>query len=1212
MKYRNRKNSLIFGLAAFLLLFAVAAWGASLVGDGNMLKRSPGELCSACHRTNTNTPSPGEAGYNQTNWDNAIKMHSAEIDGTCSDTTYKTKTACLAANATNTWTPKKWAANGGWGVSGGKYGQFTCTTCHTAHDTTNIFLIKQIITAPDAPTDNFPGSTVDFRYLTGTAGSAPYVMGDDSDNHTTSTRVCEVCHTITNYHRYDTTAETDKTHNNAVNCASCHEHTKGFFVSCTTCHGASGTSGAPLVASDLVQGADATGSTDPGKHKTHTVDLNMPCTRCHTGYVMPNGEIDLGFDNYGSGGGSYAGATNETYIGRNGTTILTPDNSKSCSNIYCHSQGTAATAPYSAPNVTPTWLLATTLPADCTGCHNGDQNASVTMSSGSHTAHVKDNGIDCEKCHSATVTNSRTIGTPANHDNHFINIAFDPAVNVGGAYDGLTSPMAKVPGSAYGACTNITCHSNGTAIWTGGTGVGNTPTWGSTAGCNACHGNTTYGDWRMAAPLYASGSPKPNAHVYHIDSNTTPDGPQCANCHSATTSDNVSIIAGSTTHTNGVYNVVPGGTYASGDNIGGASTAVSITYLFTGSPTASTCSNVSCHPTGTAGNSTVWSNGYNCTDCHNIDMTSATGYHHAMNNTGVAAGYPTAVPSGDALTGTNAASRNCLMCHVDHNIFSNKINSANPNGANSRAYVLRTSIATAPTTTTGFANSDYATGGGICISCHQNALTKSGTNVKTESGSTTTPVVTDADFSTAAHNYDVPVTMTSGGTFQADCSKCHDAQDGETASFQSGSNKAGVHNSALRRLEASLGITTPADPLGANFCFRCHSTTTDTNPGGGPAKVTAGKDYYGVATMSGVSEVIFTTFQKTYAHPVSTTSGLHHPGDGSAYNDGTLSGANRHVACEDCHNPHAATAAVPLKGATGVTMTNPTTDFAVPTSANYAHAQDASVTVTQPDGTTGINLDYKVCLKCHSDWAYGTTPPTSPSGGFTETNMAQEFNVNNWSYHYVEGDLTASVLPASGTGCNSYGPAIANNTPRTAGSSYGNFNSTWISDMEPTLANLTDAQRRSSKLRCGSCHGPDGADGGVSVPEGPHGSANAFILKVPSGSPYTTWNSSVSYRNNSGSIWCFNCHDPSFTNTGYGRGTQNLHTSRHNGRPCQNCHVAIPHGWMRYKFLRFVDCDSAPYNGTGNTGFHSGVNWKTSGNWTENDCHSHGAVAGCG
>ena len=51
--------------------------------------------------------------------------------------------------------------------------------------------------------------------------------------------------------------------------------------------------------------------------------------------------------------------------------------------------------------------------------------------------------------------------------------------------------------------------------------------WNSAAGtlqCNGCHGNTTYSDYRKGAPLYATGSPKPNAHVLHVDARTTPTG----------------------------------------------------------------------------------------------------------------------------------------------------------------------------------------------------------------------------------------------------------------------------------------------------------------------------------------------------------------------------------------------------------------------------------------------------------------------------------------------------------------------------------------------------------------------------------------------------------------------------------------------------------------------------------------------------------------
>jgi predicted CxxxxCH...CXXCH cytochrome family protein len=873
---------------------------------------------------------------------------------------------------------------------------------------------------------------------------------------------------------------------------------------------------------------------------------------------------------------------------------------KQCSNVYCHSNAKVGTAVEQYAIVT--WGGAA---LDCTSCHDYPPSytngGAGTATANSHPTHVN-SGIGCQKCHNQTTQDGTTIRLdilPTKHVNANTQDVYFDSTNPSGIYN-----------TASKTCSTITCHNDGTAVWTGGTAAGDTPAWGTDAGCGACHGNTMYTDYRKAAPLYTSGSPKPNAHQYHVDTRATPSGEtQCLHCHYATTTTNTTITDPAN-HKNDVYDVVAGSTYPDGDNITGGAVTVTINYTFNGSPSDDTCSNVSCHPTGLAGTKTasvtVWSDNYNCTDCHNIDLTNTTGYHHAMNNT--QSGYPTTVPQGDATTGTNATSRKCTMCHVDHSIFSPRLNASNTTG---RSMLLRTDIATVPTATSGYANSDYVTGGGICISCHQNSLTKD-TSRRASDGTTATVVVTDTDYAGSAHQYTVTSTLHDGSTFNANCSKCHNARNNETTTFQTSANKFALHDSTVRRLFAFLGITTPTDPLEENFCFRCHSQSTDTNPGGGPAKATGGMDYYGVATMSGESEAIYSIFDtKAYTHPVTSISGIHKPGDGSSYNDGSLTGTNRHAECEDCHNPHAATASNPLKGASGVSIANPTTNFTELTSTNYTYVSDASVTVTQPDGTTTINLDYKVCMKCHSNWAYGVStnaPNPTPSATWQQTNMAQEFNVNNWSYHYVEGDLLASVAPDPGTtGCDSFGPSgLANTTPR-ASTTYGSFNSTYIGQMEPTLAGLTDAERRQAKLRCSSCHGVDNASG--TTPEGPHGSSYAFILKVPSGSPYTRWDSTVSERD--GNVWCFNCHDPNFSSTGFMEGTRNLHTRDHNKRPCQYCHVAIPHGWKRYRFLKFVDCDPAPYNATGNTGLKSGINWKTSGNWQENDCHD-AAVAGCG
>src|SRR3989338_2813216 len=158
-------------------------------------------------------------------------------------------------------------------------GDDTCggptNACHNlqVHNATNIYLIREKIKFPDGSTmpSLLTESTVDFRYKSGTAGSAPYVMGDDSDNHTTSTRPCEVCHSLTKHHRYNTSAQTDgKSHNNAIDCNNCHYHEQGFKklgeggAECGTCHSTITT---PMLGND-----------SDGQSKYHMVMQNVDIT----------------------------------------------------------------------------------------------------------------------------------------------------------------------------------------------------------------------------------------------------------------------------------------------------------------------------------------------------------------------------------------------------------------------------------------------------------------------------------------------------------------------------------------------------------------------------------------------------------------------------------------------------------------------------------------------------------------------------------------------------------------------------------------------------------------------------------------------------------------------------------------------------------------------------------------------------------------------
>ncbi|WP_298268738.1 CxxxxCH/CxxCH domain-containing protein [Geobacter sp.] len=846
-----------------------------------------------------------------------------------------------------------------------------------------------------------------------------------------------------------------------------------------------------------------------------------------------------------------------TYTGAAGTTdngFAWSNGNTACTSTYCHSNGAGGSG-----NTAVSWATTASSATNtrCKACHSYTTASGLLISTNKHAKHVDGTtyGFSCAKCHNATTTDGATIADKTKHVNKKKDVVWDGTNSDGSAYVNSST-----------ACANIYCHSQGTTFAQPYTGAGKAPntavTWGGgqTLGCNGCHGNSnsyTTGTYRIAAPLYASGAPKGNAHQLHIDARATQGSaqPQCLNCHGKTTTTNTSIASYSR-HVNEFYNISTAGTYKDGDNVtaaAGSLAAVTYTYNAAGS----TCANVTCHPTGLgdankAATVVAWNNRYNCTDCHKVDIANSTGYHHAMRNySGSYAAYPTAVPQGDATTGTNSNSRLFTMCHVDHNIFSPMLNT---NSA-ARANNLRTNITVAPVagTASTYSNSDYVGtsggSGGICISCHNSELTKSTTRILTETSSTKTVAIPFVSYSASAHEYAVASAMkgTDGGTFNANCSKCHNGRNGETAVFSQMTTT--VHDRSVRRVYASLG-TNLVDGNDENFCYRCHSKTADASPGGGPAKTVANKDYYKTAAMSSRAEGIFTAFQKTYKHNVAGYTGVHKP---SPTNEtAAYISANRHVECADCHNPHAATSANPIRGVTGLDPTTP---------AAGATPTYTVVTLNNPDH------QYKLCFKCHTNWAgYGTG-----------TNLAVEFNTNNVSYHWVENDKGA---------------------PK-ASTTYGNFNTTYVYKMMPRYNGYTNTQLRSVKMRCSDCHGSDGADGGVTVPEGPHGSSIAKILKVPAGSPYTTWNSTV--KRLDGTVWCFNCHDPNFTSTGFSGEQANSHTygsGYKHDRNCQYCHISVPHGNSTLK--RLLNPST----------FRTGINSINSGSYTQSNGHAQ-VIPGC-
>ncbi len=523
--------------------------------------------------------------------------------------------ATLTHNSLNT-NSAYWSGNGGWGVTGGKYGQFTCTTCHNK-TTNNIKRVNQSMATFIGVSTTTPKPIV-FNNVTG--------FGNDAGGHLTSQRICEVCHTQTKYHRYNTTGQTDLNHQQANNtdCLLCHPHNTAFAPSCGTCHGyppASATPGPGGLASP------ATGAlpvTKAGAHTAHNA-LSMKCETCHNAYngALHNTptykKIELGFavnnTNWASFGatpvttGTYNGQLNANLTNGYtwntnsvGTTINQSAGASTCS-LYCHGStltgGSASTANWSVTDGTQ---------KACGACHG--TTAATAPTAGGHTRHAGTGtgnlSLTCDKCHGAHLDNTHVNG----------NVKWDLTALTGAANRGYTPSGGTLatsggtgklaPSAAYGQCSNIYCHSSSQSGNGTGTPVYATaPTWGGAAfACDGCHWGTTTSGFKVMS----SGSHRKHIIAYSF---------QCSDCHSG---------AGSTTtkHADGNVDVVfaTGGTYSNG----AAKPAGSLAY---GSCSATTCHNG-------AASAPVWGNAAsvagNCQGCHGNEVNAATALSGAHTN----------------------------------------------------------------------------------------------------------------------------------------------------------------------------------------------------------------------------------------------------------------------------------------------------------------------------------------------------------------------------------------------------------------------------------------------------------------------------------------------------------------------------------------------------------------------------------------------------
>ncbi len=521
--------------------------------------------------------------------------------------------------------------------------------------------------------------------------------------------------------------------------------------------------------------------------------------------------------------------------------------------------------------------------AGCTDCHGkpptnvaslvntdvgGTTNTTGAASAGAHVTHVDKYGsANCDMCHTGGMPNSNfgdnvievnfngtTAGMPASK---LSTGQFNPGTwNANGfTVAGMTA------GGADDTCTTLYCHSNAAPIDAANAYAPKDWFTGSISDCTSCHGNK------------ADPSAMSKTHTVHLMSNS---GIKCYNCHAATVnnvadpSSDADLAAGAN-HVNGVKTLLAGGTFANS-----AGVQMPVTFTATGSP--SNCSNVSCHAgTGIGSDqagTAIWNGSgataqsASCNDCHSDIVTRmASGTHRHIAPAAYSSdAYPTAFET------------SCLNCHAKHN--------DNASSGDGNAYNLRATNATSYVDSSSLVNSDYNTsGGGFCLSCHQNEVV---------GNSHTLPAieVTNATQVGAVHMYKVGSSFTDGSYFGAVCVKCHNDQQASAVGAQNGSFKFSPHQSS----NESLLINTDSDSAPDSACVACHSTGTELYLGNEAPDVSALLN--ASASNNGLG---------SYAsgHPVGGAYATNRIVNSIDRAEAAVNPAGtRFVACADCHNVH--------------------------------------------------------------------------------------------------------------------------------------------------------------------------------------------------------------------------------------------------------------------------------------------------------------------
>ncbi len=301
-----------------------------------------------------------------------------------------------------------------------------------------------------------------------------------------------------------------------------------------------------------------------------------------------------------------------------------------------------------------------------------------------------------------------------------------------------------------------------------------------------------------------------------------------------------------------------------------------------------------------------------------------------------------------------------------------------------------------------------------------------------------------------------------------------------------------------------------------NVCFKCHASA-------GPGKNV---------------QPAFTNYANTatayYKHDVSSSSGAHQLSENSA---ASFSGANRHIECEDCHNPHRsnrnASAAPMIQG-----------------EMNNASGVDPTWSGTgAPTGFTWLASaarEFQVCFKCHSSF---TSLPVYAPDGWTGAALVAN------GLRKLTSAVTTQILDSRDM-AREFNPSQTSFHPVVALGRNQNI----------AAASFVNGWTQASMVYCSDCHqNPNSATEG----SGPHGSPLLHILNGTSNYSTVMVNNSPVVPN---SQVCFTCHNYATYVTGGSSSASHfpLHSYHMNktwGTTCYTCHDS--HGSEQQHLINF-------------------------------------------